>query len=206
MFVEKNINRLLSSNSYLITHEFDDGAWIVDPGYVLPLCNLLEKHHKFLKGILVTHSHFDHIYGLNELKRKYPSAEVFGSKLSFMGFQSSKINGSYYTDLPFILDSFDINFFSFDEIQIFEGIHLKIISTPGHSNDCVSFHVGDYLFTGDSLIPNSIVHTRSKSSNKNDAIDSVNFILKYFDPLTVICPGHGETMFLKEVSIPAVKN
>ena len=67
---------------------------------------------KFLKGILVTHSHFDHIYGLNELKSKYPNAEVFASNLSLMGFQSSKINGSYYTDWPFILDSFYINFFS----------------------------------------------------------------------------------------------
>jgi hydroxyacylglutathione hydrolase len=202
MLVEKNVNNLLSSNSYVITCELDDGAWIVDPGNPDPLCNLLYKHNKFLKGILITHSHFDHIYGLNELVKKYPNTKVYASKLSQVGFQSAKLNGSYYANMPFIIDPFDINYLSVLEIEIFQNISAKIFNTPGHNNDCISFYIQDFLFTGDAMIPNAPVHTKSKFANKNDAIESLNMIINHFDPFTIICPGHGESMMLKDVVIP----
>ena len=76
-----------------------------------------------------------------------------------------------------------------DRIELFKGIHLDVIATPGHHPSCLSYLVGDYLFTGDSYIPGVKVVTNLPKGNKKQAEESVARILE-FGRGRVICPGH----------------
>jgi len=68
------INSRFTSNSYIIYSSENEEVWIVDPGDFSPLYDWMHANDKTnVKGVLITHVHFDHIYGVNELYSKFPS-------------------------------------------------------------------------------------------------------------------------------------
>lgn len=69
---------ILSSNYlWLIEHSRSREVWAVDPGDAAPLLVYLKRANKQLAGILITHTHGDHIGGIDDLLRHH-SAPVFG--------------------------------------------------------------------------------------------------------------------------------
>jgi hypothetical protein len=56
---------------------------------------------------------------------------------------------------------------------------------------CLTYKIGNYLFTGDSFIPNVPVVTKLKGGNKLVNIDSLIIIHSYINENTVVCSGHG---------------
>ena len=76
-----------------------------------------------------------------------------------------------------------------DSTELFDGICLKVIATPGHNPSCLTFQIGDYLFTGDSYIPDVKVVTNLPGGNKKQAQESLSMILKLVEGKN-ICPGH----------------
>lgn len=202
MLVEKFNNSIFNSNTYIIHSKNEIKTWVIDPGDSQPITGWLEKNNKYLDGILVTHAHFDHIYGINDLYDFNPKVKIYSSNFAKEGMLSAKINRSYYTENPFIVKSDNINIVEDNDlIQIFKTIKVKVLYTPGHNNDCLSFKINKYLFTGDALIPGIKVHTKSKHSDKHKANASINRMLNNFDDNTIICPGHGDMTLLKNIKV-----
>ena len=77
MEVTQIVNRVYASNSYILYRFQHDEAWLVDVGDADVIIRWIEEHSKKLKGVLLTHTHFDHIYGLNQLLDRYPDMIVF---------------------------------------------------------------------------------------------------------------------------------
>lgn len=199
MKVEQFKNKLLSSNSYILYFEKNNCVWVIDPGDSGPLLDWIKSKNKTLKGILLTHSHADHTYGINELIKHFPKAKKYSSFLSVEAFKSEKLNGSLYMEIPFTIDSEDFTFVSEgDEIFLWDKLSIKVFETPGHSNDCLSFKIESFLFTGDALIPQKKVYTRSKTGDKNKAESTISRIMSTFNSDTIVCPGHGKICTLLE--------
>lgn len=57
----------LRNFSYLIFDDKSGNAWVIDPYEAKPFTDYIKKQGLTLKGILNTHSHFDHIRGNAEL-------------------------------------------------------------------------------------------------------------------------------------------
>ena len=76
-----------------------------------------------------------------------------------------------------------------DIVNLFDGISLTVIATPGHNPSCLCFMVEDFLFTGDSYIPGVKVVTNLPGGSKKQAQESVERILKLAECCS-ICPGH----------------
>ena len=58
-------------DNYIYLYKDETGnALVVDPGQSKPALQALNKHGLNLKAILVTHNHFDHTGGVDELRRK----------------------------------------------------------------------------------------------------------------------------------------
>ena len=199
MKVKQFKNKVLSSNSYVLFLEEDNRVWIVDPGDSGPLIDWIKSKNKILIGILLTHSHADHVYGIHDLIKDFPKAKKYSSLLSVETLNSERLNGSLYMEMPFTIDSDDFVFLAEgDEVRLWDNYSLKVLETPGHNNDCLSFVIGSLLFTGDALIPQKKVHTRSKRGDKNVAENTISRIRSTFSPDTVIYPGHGEICTLLE--------
>lgn len=209
MFVERIINSIFRSNTYIFCFDDTTGAWVVDPGDSKPILDWLKKSRKFLDGILITHAHFDHIYGVNDLYEAYPRNKIYASGCARDGMFSAKINRSCYTENPFVVKCSDINIVGHNNlIPLAEDVFVEVIDTPGHNNDCLTFKIGKYVFTGDALIPGIKVHTKSKFSDKKLAQDSIEKIISSCNPGTLICPGHGDICSLEdsEIRLSLLKN
>ena len=191
------------SNSYILYSESEIGTWIVDPGDSEQLVAWMSKNNKVLKGILLTHYHYDHIYGVLDLLVLYKNIQVYASRDSVEGLSSARMNGSLYAGKPYVVGNECISYVrEGSKIKLFKDHSVLVYQTPGHNKDCVSYHVNDCLFTGDALIPGVRVHLRSKQSNKTTAYQTIDRIFKEFNPGTMIYPGHKEKCLLKDIKVP----
>lgn len=200
MRVERFINSIFTSNSYILYTDDNETAYVIDPGDSIPILDWLIENNKVLNGIFLTHSHFDHIYGINDLLEKFPDIIIHASFFAKEGMMCEKLNGSRYMEMPFVVDSPNVNIIKeADSILLWEGKYLNVIETPGHNRDCISLQIGENLFTGDALIPGIKVVAKSKYSDKVQAEISIKRIFNEFNDDTMICPGHGNNCLLGEL-------
>lgn len=158
-------NELLQSATYL----FD--GYLVDCGDSEKIIKALEG--KALKGIFLTHCHQDHIYGIEKVLMRYPRAKVYCSQKTFEGLHDDTLNLSYIIPEHSFCFSKDENVVILEEgIHTIDGMMVEVVSTPGHSEDCLSFIIDDNIFTGDSYIPFAKVFTKWPTSNKALALEN----------------------------------
>ncbi len=186
-------NSVFESNTYLIEKENSIDCFLVDCGDVDDIIGYLRKRGLVLKGIFLTHTHFDHIYGLNSMIDEFPDLVVYTSGFGKIGLFSDKLNLSRYYLHPFVFQYPDrvevLNEKS--NVNLWEQDEIEIIETPGHDRSCLTYKVDNNLFSGDSFIPGIKVVTSLPNSNKTDAEVSLHRILSLSKDCN-LCPGHGE--------------
>lgn len=164
------------NDNYIWTIEKEDKVFVVDPGDVSPVIDYL-KNRK-LDYILLTHKHMDHVGGVEELKNKY-GAKIYGP------IETKEYN--------------DITLKDCDEFEIF-GKTFKVILTGGHTEDHISYLMGDKLFCGDALFLAGCGRVFTKDYKK--AFEGLNK-LKNLDDEIEIYPAHeyslGNLKFAKSV-------
>lgn len=187
--VQKITNSIFDSNSFIISK--DKVCWIIDIGDTGTICEFISG--KFdVKGILLTHSHFDHMYGINDFHKKFPDCKIYTSEYGKIALKDAKKNLSFYHEraIEYLEDNVQI-LKEGDKIELFHNIYLEVLETPGHCPSCLTYYTDDYIFTGDSYIPNLKVVTNLPKGNKIQAQESVERIKRLAETRTV-CPGHGE--------------
>ena len=187
------MNSVYSSMTYILSEDGGKEFWIVDCGDVPPLVDFIYSlgGGSFkIKGVLLTHSHYDHIYGLPRLAELFPEVRVYTNEIGRKMLGSEKLNMSKYHEDPIVVDDENVVVCKDgSEIELFEGVTAKAHETPGHNGSCLCFEVEDYLFTGDSYIPGIKVVTNLPGGNKQLAARSLERILKMSEG-KVVCPGH----------------
>ena len=186
------VNSVFTSKTYFLTQEGNPSVWLVDCGDVTPIVDMLSSMGGafIIKGVLLTHVHYDHIYGLPRLTEKFPSLRVYTNEYGKNALTDIRLNYSKYHNDPIEYES--ENVVTCDEgtmIELFDGVQAKVYHTPGHNPSCLTYEVGDYLFTGDAYIPGIKVVTTFKGGDKVKAAESVERILQLAEG-KVVCPGH----------------
>lgn len=187
------VNSVYSSMTYILSEDGGKEFWIVDCGDVPPLVDMMSAIGGVsfqLKGVLLTHVHYDHIYGLPRLREKFSSLRVYTNEYGKKALTDIRLNYSKYHNDPIVYDS--ENVVTCDEetvIELFDGVQAKVYHTPGHNPSCLTYEVGDYLFTGDAYIPGIKVVTTFKGGDKVKAAESVERIHRLAEGKTV-CAGH----------------
>lgn len=187
------VNSVFQSNTFLLKKHSESSVYLVDCGDTSPVIDYIHQYHLSLKGIFLTHTHFDHIYGLNELLRLYSELPVYTSSFGMDGLVSDKLNLSRYNLNPFIFQYLQnvVVLENGSRIQLWKDRELEVMATPGHDKSCLTFRIENALFTGDSYIPGLKVLATFPNSDKVEAEKSRERILK----LAKVCkfyPGHGK--------------
>lgn len=190
MVIRQIVNTVFRSCSYVVSR--DHQSWLIDCGDVDQILPLIDGE---LCGVMLTHAHFDHIYGLNTLLSLFPATPVYTSKAGLAGLLDDKLNFSRYYGEPFVLEKpGNVRIVrGGGEIDLFDGIHAKAVFTPGHSPCCVTWIIGDAVFTGDSYIPGVKTVTNVPHSDKILAEQSENAIRQLAEQCAVY-PGHAPAM------------
>jgi len=158
---------------YLLWDTDDKNTFIIDPSVETnQIINFINQHDLIVHGILITHTHHDHIRYLDEIISIYPYAKIYASKLA---------TSNLY--MPFIGLS--------DNQNIYLN-KIKALFTPGHYKDSMCYWVKSekIIFTGDTIFVGRTGRTISSDSSIDDLYNSVyNTILK-LPKDTIIYPGH----------------
>lgn len=188
MNISQHINSIFNSNTYLIKDKSYDYCWLIDIGDT----DYLIDNSLNINGIFLTHSHFDHIYGINKIIEKFPDCIIYTSKSGNEALYSDKLNLSKYHESPLIFNGNNVKIINEnDKIEIFPNISLEVIETPGHCPSCLTYYTDKYIFTGDSYIPGINLVTNLPKGNKIQAQESLEKI-KELAKNRIICPGHGK--------------
>ncbi len=180
---------IYTSNIYKIN--IGDNVWFVDMGNAKLAIESLSVNEK-VRGVLITHAHYDHIYGINEFCETFPECLVFASEYAKDGLFSDKLNLSFYHENPIIYEGGKVEIIKDkDEIYLDTNHVIKCLYTPGHNLGSMCFKIGNYLFTGDSFIPGIPVVTKLKSGDKQQNELSLQRIKSLIEADTIVCPGHG---------------
>lgn len=187
MEIRQVVNTVFRSCSYVVVHDGD--SWLVDCGDVDKILPMLDGT---LRGVLLTHGHFDHIYGLNVLTSFFPSLPIFTNEAGLKELLNDKLNFSRYYGDPFVLDVPDnVRILGDgDSVEMFGGISAQAVFTPGHSPSCITWLVGDSLFTGDSFIPGVKTVTNVPHADKALAAKSELIIHQLADH-HIVYAGHA---------------
>lgn len=187
------VNSVFSSRTYILKNINNNVFWLVDCGDVSPLVDLLSflgGSSFIVKGVLLTHTHYDHIYGLPRLTTLFPQMKVYTNAEGCADLANGRKNLSlYHGDLICYTSDNVVVCEEGAVIDLFAGVAATVHYTPGHNPASLTFEVEEYLFTGDAFIPGVAVVTNFPGSDKIMAAQSVLRIQKLAAGKT-ICPGH----------------
>lgn len=200
--VERFINDLMTSNCYVVYDEVTKGCLVIDPASEKSLREIqfIEERGLSLDYIILTHEHTDHNWGVNSLREHFHEAKLVCSELCNKNVK--KTNRAYFLlyyddpDYRYEIASADV-LVKEDGCMDWNGHHLHLLITPGHSYGSMCIDVGGMLFTGDTIMPYK-PYFNGRDSNGEDWKDSIERIGRLYTSETVIYPGHGETLKLKE--------
>lgn len=193
IIVHKIVNDILQSCTYIISVKDSNQAFVVDCGDIEPLRSYFRRESKTVIGVILTHAHFDHVYGLKELLADYPIMKVYAGEKTIKGLADPDINMSYLYDEDFILELKPEQYYILQNGDCFDvlGVNSKAIATPGHDIDCTTFIVGDTIFTGDSYNPASPVFCKWSRSDETKAKENEAFIKELIEKNKYqVYPGH----------------
>jgi len=160
-----------STYTYLISSGHGREALIIDPVVenVDRYIKLLEELKLKLVKVIDTHVHADHISGIAELREKYNCVTIMGEHTK-ADIVSMKVSDG-------------------EEVSV-EGIKLKAMYTPGHTDDSYSYLMNDRVFTGDTLLIRGTGRTDFQNGNAKDSYESIFKKLLTLPENTLVYPAH----------------
>ncbi|MDY8023504.1 MBL fold metallo-hydrolase [Paenibacillus polymyxa] len=181
----------LQTNAYLLQGDDPQRAVIIDPGMNPgPLLRAIEP--LTIEAILLTHAHFDHIGGVEEI-RNAKGCPVYLHALEQDWLTSPKLNGSLMwpeASPPISTEPAEYDLAEGQQLNLI-GHTFKVFHTPGHSPGSVSFLCGKDLFSGDVLFRQGVGRTDLTGGRERDLYDSIqNKLFPLGDDVTVYS-GHG---------------
>src|SRR6202167_5561984 len=166
-----------STYSYVLASRRGAEALIIDP--------VLEKVDRYLKLMeeldlklvkaVDTHLHADHITGLGALRDRTRCVTIMGEQSQVDVVSMRIADGDKLTG---------------------EGLSLDVLYTPGHTDDSYSFHFGDRVFTGDTLMIRGTGRTDFQNGDPRAQYESLGRLLRLPDE-TLVFPAHdykGDTV------------
>ena len=182
---------MIQENCFLVSHTGATEAVIVDPGDDAPkLLAAIEEHGLTLAGILITHTHFDHIGAVADL-HDATGAEVWCPAGEVETLKDPNAVMRWEGFGPF--RGYDPeHLVKGGDVVSLAGFDFQVVSTPGHSPDHVTYALPDEgaLFSGDVLFQGSIGRTDLPGADHATLMRSIATLLERFDDATTVCPGH----------------
>jgi len=203
LHIERIPNTPVMSNCFVLHEPNSKECLIIDPGSNdnLTLMAYLTQHELLPTTVILTHEHFDHIWGVVGLSDQY-TFELICNQLCANAIVNPKKNLSLFHD--------QVGFAILNEVTTSEklnhefswnGKEFRLIQTPGHSEGSISIQLDEMLFCGDLLIQGEKTVTKLPGGSLTKLKESFSELKAEFSPETLIHSGHGESFLFKDYFI-----
>lgn len=191
------------TNTYFVYREGAEECIVIDPAdYGRQIFANLKKNNLRVVGILLTHGHFDHIWGVEGLKAAanevakhhgYDPVHVFACEAERELLQDAGLNVSENAGRACALDA-DVYVKDGDEISI-AGIRCRVIATPGHTEGgcCFYFEEAGFCVCGDTIFQESVGRTDLPTGSMGTLVRSIKEKLFVLPEDIKLYPGHGDS-------------
>ncbi len=183
---------ICQTNCYFVYEEGCSNVILFDPpdrgDYIY---NGLKEQGLQVAAILLTHGHFDHIWGVSALK-ELSGAKVYAYEEEKALCEDAELNVSSDAGRACTI-AVDEYVKDGEEITV-AGITCKLIATPGHTKGscCYYFEKEQILISGDTLFQESVGRTDLPTGSMSTLVRSVKEKLMTLEEEVKVYPGHGE--------------
>jgi len=158
----------LSVNTYIVSNLQHKQSLLIDAiGASKKALDYLKNTKLNPQALLITHGHFDHRAGVEQIKQNYPKCKIIEA--------GKDINQDGPVRVP--------------------GFNVQAFKTPGHTQDAVCYLVDNQLlFSGDTLFAGSVGRP---NFNYDQLLKNITEKIFTLTEEIVIAPGHGPLTTIK---------
>lgn len=188
----------LQTNAYLLTDTATGATAVVDPGFESQELTdaIRSAGTENVRAILLTHGHFDHMMGVNSVK-KLTNAKIY------LYADEAPFISDVSLNLAYMMGSDDSEAFSPD-VLLNDGdtielgdMQICVLHTPGHTAGSCCYLVENAVFSGDTLMKGTCGRTDFPTGNYPQMLASLKKISAVKGNYRV-CPGHESETTLNE--------
>lgn len=190
--IDSRILGMVGTNCYLLCNMDIKECVLIDPADSQDeISRMIDESGCSLKGILLTHGHFDHIMAADAVRDKY-GVKVYASCDEKNTLEQPHINlGEAYG----LMLSVKADVWHKDgEILKLAGFDIEALHTPGHTEGGSCYYIREIgvLFSGDTLFCGSVGRTDFPGGSMSEIVRSIKEKVMVLPDDTKVYPGHGE--------------
>jgi glyoxylase-like metal-dependent hydrolase (beta-lactamase superfamily II) len=181
----------LAENAYIVRRDGSDRALLVDPGDEADtLLGALDALGVTLDGILLTHTHFDHVGAVAPIAAA-TGAEVWVPELERMVLADINSYVRFPGFGPFESYEAEHTLAGGERLSL-AGLEIDVLFTPGHSPGHVTFSIPDaqVVLSGDVLFQGSVGRTDLPGADWGTLLESIRMLMDRLPAETTVYPGH----------------
>lgn len=190
--IDSRILGMVCTNCYLLCNMDIKECVLIDPADSQDeISRMIDESGCSLKGILLTHGHFDHIMAADAVRDKY-GVKVYASCDEKNTLEQPHINlgEAYGLKLSVKADVWHKD----GEILKLAGFDIEALHTPGHTEGGSCYYIREIgvLFSGDTLFCGSVGRTDFPGGSMSEIVRSIKEKVMVLPDDTKVYPGHGE--------------
>lgn len=190
--IDSRISGMVGTNCYMLCNMDIKECVLIDPADSQDeISRMIDESGCSLKGILLTHGHFDHIMAADAVRDKY-GVKVYASCDEKNTLEQPHINlgEAYGLKLSVKADVWHKD----GEILKLAGFDIEALHTPGHTEGGSCYYIREIgvLFSGDTLFCGSVGRTDFPGGSMSEIVRSIKEKVMVLPDDTKVYPGHGE--------------
>ncbi|MCI7107390.1 MAG: MBL fold metallo-hydrolase [Lachnospiraceae bacterium] len=182
----------VQTNCYFAINDDTKELLVIDPGASpKQLAERIRQETCTPVAILLTHGHFDHATGAEELAKEF-DIPIYAYETEKETLEDANLNVSWMMGESLV---FHADKFLKDEQEInLAGFHIRVLHTPGHTKGgcCYYFPYENVVFCGDTLFCTSVGRSDLPGGSASELIRSIQEKLMTLPERTTVYPGHND--------------